>query len=235
MKIIFRDSDTIQIFRFESTTNDKIEANKRRKIVQTYTFSRKQYELILHGKNEGMKHFFNSADSNCLDCPFNEFGKCYTHKFNQYVGFISMLKSISKEFGEFQNIPFYSKEIKNKILEISNNTYVRFGTYGEPSLHPVELIEDITKQAQNWTGYTHQWAKKKGLNKFFMASTHTKKEELIASKKGYRSFIATDTKIDGITNCPASKESDYKSTCSKCGLCSGTDGKGKKSIYILTH
>lgn len=235
MKAIFRNQDTIQVFRFDTTSNDKIEANKKRKIVQSYTFSRKQYELILNGTNEGMRHFFSNADSNCLDCPFNEFGKCYTHKFNQYVGFISMLKSIASEFGSFENIPTFSREIHRQIVKMSQGTYVRFGTYGEPSVHPLQLIKDVIKVATNHTGYTHQWEKKPELSSVFMASTHDAITEKIARDKGFRSFIATDSAIDGAVNCPASKEANYKSHCSKCGLCSGADGKGNKSVYILVH
>jgi len=43
------------------------------------------------------------------------------------------------------------------------------------------------------------------------------------------------TKHTGMVNCPASKEAGYKSTCSKCTLCSGTTGKGSKSVYIFNH
>ena len=85
MKLIFRIGNTLQVISKSTTSNNKIEADKKRKIVQTYTFSRKQFELIANGTNDGMKTFFSNADTNCLDCPFNEFGKCYTHKFNQHV------------------------------------------------------------------------------------------------------------------------------------------------------
>ena len=307
MKLIFRIGDTLQVVSKSATSNDKIEENKKRKIVQTYTFSRQQFESIANQTNSGMREFFSKADTNCLDCPFNEFGKCYTHKFNQYVGFISMLKSIAKTYPQWDDIPtydantmedvartmaggediswdvtFYDRDnseqfvvnvrgdfeneedaIKRAIYE--NNvfvddtqygtmywgqnevdvygakrnydkpTFVRFGTYGEPSLHPIEMIEAMVNVADNWTGYTHQWRKSDELGAYFMASTHTLVESEEALTQGYRSYIATPTKIDEVVNCPASKESDYKSSCSKCGLCSGTQGKGKKSIYILNH
>jgi hypothetical protein len=120
-------------------------------------------------------------------------------------------------------------------MVMSEGRYVRFGTYGEPSLHPLALIEDIVKVCDNWTGYTHQWHRHKELGKYFMASTHTPQQENKARAFGYRSFIATPTKLDEYVNCPASKEMGYKSSCSKCGLCSGTKGKGDKSIFILNH
>jgi hypothetical protein len=235
MKLIFRIGDTLQVISKSTTSNNKIESDKKRKIVQTYTFSRKQYELIANGTNDGMKSFFSNADTNCLDCPFNEFGKCYTHKFNQYVGFISMLKSIAKEFGAFENVPTFKYDMILQAREMSQGTYVRFGTYGEPSLHPIKMIEEMSIVADNWTGYTHQWMRN-DLSKFFMASTHDINEEIVARLKGYRSYIASESKIDGIVNCPASKEAGMKSTCSKCNLCSGTLGtKTNKSIYILNH
>lgn len=235
MKLIFRIGNTLQVMSKAATSNDKIEADNKRKIVQTYTFSQKQFELIANGTNDGMKTFFSNADSNCLDCPFNEFGKCYTHKFNQYVGFVSMLKSIAKKYPTFESIPTWDASMLDIATSMAQGTYVRFGTYGEPSLHPIEVIEGMTNVCENWTGYTHQW-NKTNLSKFFMASTHDVKGEVVARSKGYRSYIATPTKLDGIVNCPASKESGYKSTCSKCGLCSGTQGtKSTKSIYILNH
>ena len=97
------------------------------------------------------------------------------------------------------------------------------------------MVMGMARVSDNYTGYTHQWKSNKELSKFFMASTHTKNEAVKASKLGYRSFIATNTIIEDVINCPASKEGGNKSTCSKCSLCSGTEGKGKKDIFILNH
>jgi len=235
MKLIFKIGDTLQVVSKATTTNEKIEANNKRKIVQTYTFSRKQFELIANRTNEGMKMFFSNADTNCLDCPFNEFGKCYTHKFNQYVGFVSMLKSIAKKYPTWDEIPGFNDDMIEVATSMAQDSYVRFGTYGEPSLHPIKLIDSMCKVSDSWTGYTHQWSKV-DLSNYFMSSTHTIEEEKIARNKGYRSFIVTDEKIDSIVNCPASAEAGKKSTCSKCNLCSGTLGtKSNKSIFILAH
>jgi hypothetical protein len=70
-----------------------------------------------------------------------------------------------------------------------------------------------------------------------MASVHSKEEERIAALIGYRSFVAVKESEIPTTfvHCPASKEMDYASNCSKCGLCSGTNGKGNKSVQILEH
>lgn len=233
--MIFKIDDTLQVIRLGVTSNDKIEANSKRPIVQTYTFSRKQFEMIANNDERNMRSFFNAADSNCLDCPFNSFGKCYTHKFNQYVGFISMLKRVAKQYATWGDVPNYEASFTIIAREIAQGKFIRFGTYGEPSLHPIEMIEAMVDVADNWTGYTHQWKRSDVLSKWFMASTHTLDESNVAREQGYRSYIATPTPIGEVVNCPASKESGYKSSCSKCGLCSGTEGKGKKSIYILNH
>lgn len=237
-KVVFKHKETIQIFSLATTKNEKIESDRKRKIVQTYTFSYKQFNLIKERfENDtqiGMKRFFNSADTNCLDCPFNSYGKCYTHKFNQYVGFVSSLKSVFRKYGSIDNIPTYNSSMINDIEKMAKETYVRFGTYGEPSLHPIELIDTMVKVCDNWTGYTHQW-NKTNLGSVFMASTHTIEEEKKAKELGYRSFVATENKL-GFVGCPASKEMGYKSSCSTCNLCSGTIGtKSKKSVEILLH
>lgn len=233
--MIFKIDGTLQVIRKGATSNDKIEANNKRAIVQTYTFSRKQFEMIANQDERTMRSFFNAADTNCLDCPFNTFGACYTHKFNQYVGFISMLKSIAKKYPTWDDLLSYDTSFTLIASEMSKGTFVRFGTYGEPSLHPIEMIESMVQTADNWTGYTHQWKRSDVLGKYFMASTHTLDESNIAKEQGYRSYIATPTPIGEVINCPASKEAGYQSSCSKCGLCSGTEGKGTKSIYILNH
>lgn len=238
MSLVFKHKETIQVVTLATTKNDKIEGNKKRKIVQTYTFSYKQFELVKKRfeTNEpiGMKNFFSNADTNCLDCPFNSYGKCYTHKFNQYVGFVSSLKSVFKKYGSLENIPTFDISMLDKVTQMSKGTYVRFGTYGEPSLHPIEMIRAMVNVCDNWTGYTHQWSKT-NLGDYFMASTHTTSEQQSAENLGYRSFVATDKKL-GYVGCPASKEMGYKSTCSACNLCSGTLGtKSKKSIEIILH
>ncbi len=232
MREVFRMNDTLQVFKLGTTTNEKIMDSRSEKLLQTYTFSKKQYELVSRGLNDGMKTFFSNADTNCLDCPFNKFGSCYTHKFNQYIGFISMLKSIARKYPTWESIP--TDYNLDTIIKMSTDRYVRFGTYGEPSLHPQDIIKEAVNVSKSYTGYTHQW-KKEDLGNYFMASTHTKAEALTAAVLGYRSFIVSDDKQDAV-NCPASKESGYKSSCNKCNLCSGVLGtKSKKDIFILTH
>jgi len=230
-RVVWTDGKNLFVIRKGKTSNDKISDGSE--LVQTYTFSMEQYKLATTSKGFGMKNFFSLDGSNCLDCPFSGNGGkggCYTHKFNQYVGFLSMLRSIKSE-----DLTPYSRKKAGEILEMAENSYVRFGTYGEPSLIPIALVKAMTQLSSSWTGYTHQWEKEwaKEFSKYFMASRHN-----VTDIEGWRSFQAiTPNQADDskAVGCPASKEGGYKSNCATCGLCSGLLGKGKKDVKILIH
>jgi hypothetical protein len=237
MRIQFRQADALIVFTFGTTSNKKI-AQPKEKIVQTYSFSRLQYENAK--QKTTMRGFFELDGAVCMDCPFSvsngaKLSACYTHKVMQYSGFLSSLKSIAKSYPNWDDIPTLDRGMQEQIVKQSYGKYVRFGSYGEPSLIPIELVRGIVYVSKSWTGYTHQWNQKPEYAEYLMASVHTAAMEEIARRKGWRSFIATPTKIEGTTNCPASKEQGFKSHCSKCGLCSGTKGKGNKSVYIIEH
>ena len=233
-KVVWTEGNNLFVVRKDTTPNDKISEGKV-KIVQTYTFSIDQWTLANTQKGFGMKQFFALDGSNCLDCPFSlgsGDGGCYTHKYEQYCGFLKMLRSIKAEL-----LTEFSQEKESAILEMCNRTYVRFGSYGEPSLLNYNLVDSMAVLSSGWTGYTHQWEKiwAKPYGRFFMASTHNQEQSVIARENEWRSFIATKVGTENATSCPASKEMGYKSNCAKCGLCSGTNGKGTKDVKILEH
>lgn len=236
MRVIFKIDNTLCVFRLDKTSNKKI-ADKKEKIVQTYHFSKAQFD-VAQGKTSMLEFFSHDADV-CFDCPFAvsngaKLTACYTHKIRQYTGFLSMLRSIGSKF-TWDQIPQLNSDIERDILRMSNRNYVRFGTYGEPSLLPYHLASSVSAVAKSWTGYTHQWTKKPEYATLFMASTHDQDSEREAKLKGWRSFVASQRGIKGLVQCPASDEAGFKSNCSKCGLCSGTQGKGNKSVVILEH
>ena len=246
-RIVIRHKETVQVFTLGKTSNKKI-ALPGEQIVQTYTYSKQQYEYILNTPKPNFKTFFKLADTNCLDCVFstvnNNKGGCYTHKFMQYTGFLSQLRSIAKVHKSFESIPIYNDpylgvfNIESDITNLCKDKFIRFGTYGEPSLIPLKLIERICIHAKNWSGYNHQWHKiDEDYGNYLMASTHNIAQSLQATRKGYLCFqvVTNKPQFTDLINCPASKESNFKSNCSKCGLCSGNFGKGNKSIYIFKH
>jgi hypothetical protein len=232
MKLVTQINKALIVFRLDKSKNDKISEGKT-KIVQVYSFDIEQKNYVNQCDQAGIKinpkHFFSLANENCFDCPFRPYLHCYTHKYGEYMGMLSMLRSI-KEIKPLD-------EIKDQILTWCKDRYIRFGQYGEPTLLPVDLVSDMVNVAKSWTGYTHQWRKKQEYAPYFMASTHSLAESLRAELIGFRSFVAVSVKIEskGFVQCPAAKETGKKSNCEKCGLCSGTKGKGKKSIQIIEH
>lgn len=237
MKLVFRQNDIIHVFGFGKTSNKKI-AMPNEKIVQTYHFSREQFDEA-QGKTT-MRDFFSHDGKVCMDCPFAvsngaKLSACYTHKMMQYSGFLSQLRSIGKQYKSFDDIPELTPLDYVDIVLKCARLYVRFGTYGEPSLLPLDLVHRICNVAKSWTGYTHQWRKREEYAPYFMASVHSAMEEEIASLIGYRSFVVVSESHPQFISCPASSEMGFKSNCSKCGLCSGTKGKGNKSVVILEH
>ena len=237
-KTIFKQGDALIVFTYGKTSNKKI-ATATETIVQTYSFSRGQFDEA-RKQATTMRDFFSQDKPVCGDCPFavNNGAKltaCYTHKLMQYSGFLSSLRSIAKAYESFDAIPELTEEIAKQILGGAQGRYVRFGSYGEPSLIPIDLVENIVKVAKSHTGYTHQWKRKPEYAPYFMASVHTSEQEREAHASGWRSFVASKEVIKGLVNCPASNEQGFKSNCSKCGLCSGAQGKGNKSVVILEH
>lgn len=232
-KIVWLEDNNVFVIRKGKTSNKKISDGNE--LVQTYTFSKDQWLLASTSSGFGMKEFFKLDSSNCMDCPYSGNqgeGGCYTHKFNQYVGFLSMLRSIKAS----DLTPLDAEKFLDAV-SMCKDSYVRFGTYGEPSLLNFSLVKNMAHVSKSWTGYTHQWNKVWALpySKYFMASTHNKEETYKAKQKNYRSFIASTTGTEEAVTCPASAEAGYKSNCASCGLCSGVLGKGKKDIKILEH
>ena len=238
IRVVYRSGNVLHVYRIGKAGNKKI-APLELSIVQTCHFSRGQFELSNCGQKISMSDFFALDGAVCFDCPFAvsngaKLTACYTHKRNQYSGFLSSLRSIRLSLS-WDAIPEFSPEIAETLSRLCSGKYIRFGTYGEPSLIPVDLVSSLCLVASSWTGYTHQWGAKPEYSPFFMASCHSEGQAKHAESKGWRAFVAAKSAIAGMVNCPASEEAGFRSTCDKCGLCSGTTGKGRKHVYILEH
>ena len=242
-KIIFKTRENVHVLRYGKTSNAKI-AMPDEKIVQTYHFSLAQYNFVLSGgKGISLESGFLNPEytkSNCGQCPLRK-GGCYTFKFNQALGHLSMLRSMTNKFENVENLPEFHEIDFDLLGEWVTNKYVRFGTYGNPDTMPIDLVEFMCERAKTWTGYTHNWKDESKIEylQYFMGSAHNDKQlsswEAIRTDK-MRFFITDGEK--GI-QCPASEEYEARTgkttTCSKCGLCSGTMGKGKGDVRINTH
>lgn len=231
-KVAFKTIDNqILVFRIDKTKNEKIENNKE-KIVQVYSFAVEQYNYARNNKVSNQIYGFD--ESVCFSCPFKGIkGKCYTHKYGQTSGFFSLLRSLPN----LDEIDFLPANCPDDLLNKIAGKYVRFGTYGEPTILPINWIKNICEVSKNWTGYTHRFVEllDTDYKKYFMASVENEVLHSIATDNGWRTFYVTKSKVSSLVHCPASKENDKGTNCSKCGLCSGSEGKGKKSVFILEH
>jgi hypothetical protein len=240
-RIAWHDGNVLHVIRLGKTTNAKI-ARPTDKVLQTYHFDLRQLALVRShhraGLNIPMADFFALDAANCMDCPLSSNsgnGNCYTHKYMQFSGFVSMLKSLCNE-EIYEGLTAVQRADIMKMAERAD--FIRFGTYGEPSLLDIGIVGDIVlskRDGVEWTGYTHQagneWAQQ--YSAYFMASAHSDADAV--SFTGWRSFICLepDDTSEGV-QCPASKELSV-SNCSTCGLCSGIVGKGNKNVKINMH
>ena len=240
-QITFRTGNVVNQITIDKTSNDKISRDENEVLLQTYHFSREQFNFIQKG-GKGITlatGFLNPelTGDNCLSCPLRA-GGCYTFKMRQASGNLSKIKAIERRFESFEAIPEFSAEMIPTAISMLKNTtfgYIRFGSYGCPTNIPLSLVSALADASQNWTGYTHEWHRSEidGYKDFFMASCH--KDSIMFSKAlaeayGWRAFVTDEQ--EGTLLCP---NTSHGVSCSKCGLCSGVKGKGKVSINNPTH
>jgi hypothetical protein len=108
---------------------------------------------------------------------------------------------------------------------------VRFGAYGDPAYLPTDLIQQIVKYANSWTGYTHQWEKcDQQLKDYFMASVDTPEEYQKAKSMGWKTFrtiMSNDQLFLNETMCPYPVV-----TCKQCKKC---DTHTTSDIAVEVH
>ena len=116
---------------------------------------------------------------------------------------------------------------------------VRLGAYGDPAVVPVRVWERVTRHAERWTGYTHQWRwlRSARWQRLIMASADDLETRELAQSRGWRTFTVVpkgSERPDGDVWCPASPEGGFRSTCHRCGLCAGTSANAA-SVSIQAH
>ena len=168
-------------------------------------------------------------DAVCGDCPIKK--ECYVITFQ---GPLSVWNAYKR--GTYENIAdtFQPGKFIDTSLMFLMDLIIRFGAYGDPAALPKWLIKTISKNCKDFTGYTHQWNKRKFnyLKNYFMASVETKKLAEKALKKGFRYFRIKPENAINFENeitCP----SDIGIQCIDCKLCNGS--KQAKNITIEAH
>jgi len=239
-QITFRTGNVISQISLGKTPNDKI-SRQNEIVLQTYHFSVEQFNHVKNGgKGINLKTGFLNPEltsDNCLSCPLRT-GGCYTFKYNQALGNKGKLEAIARRFKSFESIPEFNQSIIPTAVAMLSKTsfgYIRFGSYGCPTALPLSIVSALAEAATTYTGYTHEWhrAEIDEYKQYFMASCHKGSKmfsKQLAEAYGWRAFVTDET--EGTLLC---LNNSHGITCSKCGLCSGTRGKGKVSINIPSH
>jgi len=177
-------------------------------------------------------------------------GNCIHRKAKGGACYVNPGQAPEQIFASYKkgNYPFIVDDIKNfeeqditttyvnhGMWNIFQNSYVRFGAYGDPSFIPFAIIEKIAQNCKGFTGYTHQWkTTNQAYQQYFMASVDFPWEYNKAKSMGWRTFRVTPEwteKSPGEIPCLNSSK-DLK--CIDCLLCCGTSKKAK-DIYIKVH
>lgn len=171
----------------------------------------------------------------CGDCPhrFNP----ETGKRNCYVTLWQAPRSVYEAYE--RGVYSYVTDLKD-IEELCAGRMIRFGSYGDPYAAPYWMWSSMARQAQGWTGYTHQWRKMgKGWTKYLMASADSLEDMVDAQVNGWRTFRVTAAPFENVKGrevvCPASKEKGARTNCATCRACMGTSSKARASIQIAMH
>jgi hypothetical protein len=168
----------------------------------------------------------SDAQTVCGSCPHLYDGSCYVLWFQ---GPLSTWRKYKRGGHDNEAIP--------------TGMPVRLGAAGDPASAPYEVSLSLIQQAPAWTGYTHRWLiGDQRFKRILMASCDSKAEARAAQKLGWRTFRVAETGdtelLPGEVVCPATQEKwdgTPKTSCEKCGLCSGTDGRGKCSVVVQAH
>lgn len=132
-----------------------------------------------------------------------------------------------------------TRELCTDIAALGRDRHVRLGTYGDPAAVPFEVWDELTRESQGWTGYTHQWTWcDSRLKKFCMASVEDTSSMFLARSMSWRTFRAGPSLDDKHPMlealCPASKEAGRKLTCQQCQACRGSN-QLRGGIFIPVH
>jgi hypothetical protein len=153
----------------------------------------------------------------CGTCPHVALGSCYAYD----QGLFSMMKA-------FRNGNYKAMEL-DQFLTIAKTRKIRFGRFGDISLLPFDLINEIAMSCKGFTGYTNQWRSKhydSRFNELFMLSTLGEKDSKQAAKKfpDARQFKVINTDVDYVNDIDANVitcPSENGFNCNECLLCDG--------------
>jgi len=160
-------------------------------------------------------------------------GDCIHRPANQNTCYVTLFQAPLAVYRGYHR-GIYSTDLE-EFYSLAKGRKVRFGAYGDPAAAPLSVWEPITKIAQGWTGYTHQWERPgfdRELLQYVMASVDTPEQAEKVRSRYFRVKTPEMPALPGEVECL----SDSKGIkCADCLLCDG-DSRGKgKSVYINVH
>ena len=118
----------------------------------------------------------------CGDCPIKD--NCYVVLFQ---GPLSVYNAYKR--GTYENLWEMPNALEYALrIDLLKFLSIRFGAYGDPAALPLWLINAITQNCKDFTGYTHSWKRFPGLSKYFMASVESIALKDKAKNLGFRTF-----------------------------------------------
>lgn len=199
---------------------------KTGEMVQTWIMrqDQKPAEAVRSGADE-------SVCGDCIHRTVGGLGTCYVN-----TGWSVNQVWRSWKAGKYQHI---TTPVRTWMRD---NFHIRMGSYGDPVAVPKKTWKSILPtNPRNSTGYTHMWRCRQAqrYKSFLMASVESEAERIEANARGWRTFMVVAHNRDiprDMVWCPSDglNPRKNKTTCVKCGLCSGTRRKGK-DVAIFAH
>lgn len=173
----------------------------------------------------------------CGDCRHRPIT---ARKTGEATCYVNVGQGVNSTWGAYKR-GRYPKATPEQIAHLIEGRKVRFGTYGDPCVAPVQIFQTLAFLADGHTGYTHRWRDMtfdiSAWSPLVMASVDDLWEQQTAKALGMRYFrvsIGLDALQDREVRCPASAEMGKRTTCVSCTLCSGTSIRAK-SVVIADH
>jgi len=187
----------------------------------------------------------NADDGICFNCPMRglvaDAFKRPHQKPQLRTCYVNVGQGPAQVYKAYQNNRYvtYEPVMHDQFI---HGRKVRFGTYGEPVLIPIRLVEHLASLSDGWTGYTHQWSNLgfSPYRRYFMASVHSLAgpwSRAHAKSLGWRTFRTDNdgTPADGEVTCPASAEAGKRLSCEQCKMCDGEGVRSKGLQFVDIH
>ena len=221
--VIHETDQTVSILTgFKSTSNN----DKTGEMLQQWNLY-KHEKPVLAARNQNDK-------SVCGNCPHRWFSEDPDADTGCYVNLGQAPTAIWNAWTRGSYAPITDKEVyKDAIKSGLVVEPTRFGAYGNPSVMPVDVVDEWIEVSNGHTGYMHDWKDKPEYAGRFQASVDSVEEYHEAKDLGFNTFRIDGTTdgrpMKGETLCINTAKPSIK--CIDCMLC---DGKSR-DIYNHTH